>query len=52
MHNINLISHLLLKTLRATLVDKKFLPLSANGDFSRHEEWLHIDTYNIGLFLL
>ena len=42
-------------TLRApqeTLVDKNFLPLSANGDFSRHEEQLHIDTSNIGLFLL
>ena len=37
---------------RATLVDKKFLPLSTNGDFSQHKEWLHIDMSNIGLFLL
>ena len=36
----------------ATLVDKKFLPLSATGDLSRHEERLYIDTSNIGLFLL
>ena len=29
---------LTLQAPRATLVNKKFLPLSATGDFSRHEE--------------
>ena len=29
---------LTLQAPQATLVDKKFLPLSATGDFSRHEE--------------
>ena len=29
---------LTLRVSRATLVDKNFLPLSTNGDFSRHEE--------------
>ena len=29
---------LTLRAPRATLVDKNFLPLSATGDFSRHEE--------------
>ena len=43
---------LTLRAPQATSVDKKFLPLSATGDFSRHEERLHIDTSNTGLFLL
>ena len=43
---------LTLQAPRATLVDKKFLPLSATGDFSQHEERLYIDVSNIDLFLL
>ena len=30
---------LTLRVPRATLVNKNFLPLSTNGNFSRHKEW-------------